>query len=182
MSKGKSIKLTHLKLIRDNIEFKTFTQEDILPEYLSWLNDQVHMKFSRNAGYQHSFETSIRYLQSFENTKNQFIAMYRGGSLIGTATLYSNSIEHSCDIGILIGSEFSGQGLGFDCFSALIDIASWEYDFPIFTAGTHSENLPMLRIFQKLGLSETTGNSEFHLPDHRYFEGKHQSGHNKSSL
>ncbi len=163
--------MRQIKLTRDNLSYKIFSQEDICPEYINWLNDKNHMKFSRNALQEHSVDSAMQYLESFRDSKNQFLAIYQDESLVGTATLYFTPDENSCDIGILIGSNHAGKGLGLICFQSLIDIAISDYQVTKFTAGTHMDNLRMLSIFQKLGLKEITGNSLKHSRDLRYFEG-----------
>ena len=159
------------KMIRKSLKFKIFSQEDICPEYINWLNDKKHMKFSRNVLQEHSVDSAIQYLESFRDSKNRFLAIYRDQNLVGTATLYFTPDENSCDIGILIGSNYAGKGLGLICFQSLIDIAISEYQVTKITAGTHVDNLRMLSIFHKLGLKEVTGNSNKHANDLRYFEG-----------
>ena len=163
--------MSQIKMIRKSLTFKIFSQEDICPEYINWLNDKKHMRFSRNGLQEHSVESAMKYLKSFRDSKNQFLAIYKEESLVGTATLYFTPDDNSCDIGILIGSNYAGKGLGLICFQSLIDIAISEYQVTKFTAGTHMDNLRMLSIFHKLGLKEVTGNSLNHSRDLRYFEG-----------
>ena len=129
------------------------------------------MKYSRNVVFDHTYKSTVDFLQSFENRPNYFLAMFKETSLIGTATLYCRPEENAYDIGILIGYEFSGKGLGFECFSALAEIVRIKLGFSKFTAGTHQENKPMLSIFEKMQLHEITGMREFHRSNHRYFEG-----------
>jgi RimJ/RimL family protein N-acetyltransferase len=123
----------------------------ISDEYISWLNDKILMKYSRNSAKKHSRETCLEYLVSFEDTRNLFFGIFETStdSLVGTLTVHVDAENKSGDIGILVGRP-SAQSRGFGskawglAIAYLFEIAGVEE----VTAGTDYRNFAMVRVIE----------------------------------
>jgi [ribosomal protein S5]-alanine N-acetyltransferase len=51
-----------------------FEESYISEEYLSWLNDPILMRYSEQRHVIHTVETARKFLMSFENSQNRFLA------------------------------------------------------------------------------------------------------------
>ena len=107
-----------------NLVLRKFTQDDITEEYISLLNDKKLMQYSNQRFLDHSFQTSLNYLNKFKNTDNNFFAIINkeNKKLIGTITSYYFKEHKTVDVGILIGDKsISGSGYGKESWKLYID-------------------------------------------------------------
>ena len=125
-----------------------FSRGDISEKYLSWLNDPVHMQYSSQRFFDHTFDSTLSYLESFTNSSNHFFSIKVGKELVGTATLYINSAYSTASPGILIGPEHAGKGFGKQAWKLLIGEVSVQLGIRKVSAGTLEVNKAMIRLFK----------------------------------
>ena len=86
--------------------------------------------------------------------------------MVGTATIYIAKPHKRADIGLLIGTNYSGMGYGSEAWNAIIQNLRKTKNIQKLTAGTAAANIAMQRIIEKSGfLHEAT------LKDHEIIEG-----------
>ncbi len=145
---------TAFQILGDTLRLRDFTEVDVTPAYLSWLNDPVTTRYSNQRFVRHTRETSLRYLQSFSGTPNLFLSVDRtGAGPIGTMTAYISTVHGTADMGILIGDRTVwGQGLGGEAWSMLMAWLLDQRGLRKVTAGTLACNMAMLRLMEKSGM------------------------------
>ena len=135
---------------------KPFEESCINEDYISWLNDKDHMRYSQQRNKDHSFDSSINYLNSFKDSDDLFFSIDLKGinnKQIGTITAYKNDNLQSYDMGVLIGRGNEGKGYGLEAWSSLMNYLFNEGVSKI-TAGTIKENKGMLKIMEDSGMVE----------------------------
>ncbi len=132
------------------MDFSIFKVSDISPTYLSWLNDKTHMRFSRQQFNSHSVRSCSEYIESFIGTNNHFLSIKVNQELIGTATLYFEGNE--ANIGILIGKEYSGEGLGRRAWNMLTEEIAPSLGARKVIGGTLEPNKAMVSLFEGSGM------------------------------
>lgn len=134
---------------------RSFREEDITPEYISWLCDPNVVRFSNQRFLSHDRESALRYLQSFQGTANDFLSieMLEDGWRVGTMTVYRNAHHGTCDIGIMVGDRgVWGSGIGGEAWCATVGQVIREPGVRKVTGGTLRPNLAMVRIFERSGM------------------------------
>ena len=139
-------------LIGKRIFLSAFEADDISARYISWLNDPVVVKYSNQRFYQHTYRTSLNYLNEFVGTNNLFykVSLRADNEVIGTLTVY-NSIEHGrSDMGIMIGDRaYWNQGYGLETWCLTMNWLLEEKKVRKVTAGAAIVNQAMINIFNK---------------------------------
>ena len=126
-----------------------FRESDITPTYLTWLNDSELMQFSNQRFSRHTIETATKYVRSFNNTPNQFLAIFNHqDQMVGTMTAYRNSNHGTADLGIMIGSEFTGKGFGKSAWNTLVNHMQDDKAVRKITAGCLDKNLAMIKLIE----------------------------------
>jgi RimJ/RimL family protein N-acetyltransferase len=134
------------------LEIATFEESDLSAQYLSWLNNAQHMRYSRQSLLKHDFNSARNYLETFRGSTNNFLSIKKDGLLIGTATMYVNRDFGTCSAGIMIGSDYAGNGYGKIAWALLIGEVASSLGVRKVNAGTLKENRPMLRLFETSGM------------------------------
>ena len=132
----------------DEVEISNFIRSDISEKYLSWLNNPEHMQYSTQRFFDHTFDSTLSYLESFTNSSNHFFSIKVGKELVGTATLYVNSAYRTASPGILIGPEHAGKGYGKQAWKLLIGNVPVQLGIRKVSAGTLEVNKAMIRLFE----------------------------------
>ena len=131
-----------------------FLSDDITHEYIGWLNDPEVVKYSNQRFLEHTFESSEKYLKSFEGTPNLFIAIKELSTkrMIGTMTAYISIHHQTVDIGIMLGNRsYWGQGIGLEAWTILLNWAKVS-NYRKATAGAAAVNKSMINIMEKSGM------------------------------
>ncbi|MDC0586982.1 GNAT family N-acetyltransferase [Gammaproteobacteria bacterium] len=151
----------------ENLIISDFLDPDISDEYVSWLNNKDLMKYSEQRHKLHTIETSKKYLASFSSTPNYFLSIKtKKGEMIGTMTIYQDTYNKICDMGILIGSSSSrGKGYGFEAWIAAIKWVELNLKPRKITAGAVSANKSMLRLMEKSNMHDDGQRKEHYLID-----------------
>jgi ribosomal-protein-alanine N-acetyltransferase len=137
------------------IELRRFSQEDVTPAYVGWLNDPLVVRYSNQRFLQHSLLTCQAYLAGFKGSPNLFWSIRRkdNGLAVGTMTAYLAEPHGTADMGILLGDRTVwGQGFGLDAWKTLLHWLIDSQHIRKVTAGTLACNLPMLRLMEKSGM------------------------------
>ncbi len=144
-----------------------FDESMISDEYIAWLNDKTLMKYSRNFAREHSRETCLEYLASFNDTRNSFFGIFETSTsrLVGTLTVRVEPETKSGEIGILVGRpDARSRGLGCRAWALAIDYLFETSGVEEVTAGTDYRNLPMVRVIERNDM-QLSGTAPGDLPD-----------------
>jgi RimJ/RimL family protein N-acetyltransferase len=142
---------------------------DINQTYLSWLNDKEHMKFSNQKYFQHTKESSLVYLEKFEETNNIFFGIFKkNDEMIGTLTAYYDIFNRNANLGILISPNKKGRGYGKEVFKLTLNRLPDFINLHKISSGTCELNIGMLNIFKSSGMSQ-----EYVVPKEFLYEGKY---------
>jgi RimJ/RimL family protein N-acetyltransferase len=140
-----------LVLQGEQVTLRTFSEANITPAYVGWLSDPQLMRFSNQRFRRHDEASCRAYHASFAGSGNLFIAIYLGQRFVGTMTVYFTP-QHGCaDIGLLIGPEGAGQGLGRDAWGTMLAHLLRSGVRKV-TGGTLRCNQAMVRIMQGCGM------------------------------
>ena len=137
-------------LVGPRVDLVPFHEQYITDDYLSWLNDQNLLRYSKQRLREHDSESCRAYLKSFEGSPNKFWAIrQRSDRLhIGSATAYVDLVDCAADVGILIGhSSVRGNGFGREAWGQIMDYLFRAEKLRKVTGGALAANLPMVRIF-----------------------------------
>lgn len=131
-----------------------FTLKHITREYIDWLNDANLLKYSENRHYKHSYETCLKYYESFIDTSNLFYAVtdIKTKEHVGNINAYIDTFNKVADIGILISK--GNMGYGFSAWEIMIKKLFHEKNIRKVTAGTMANNYAMIKIFKKAGMKK----------------------------
>jgi len=132
----------------DEVVISNFIQSDISEKYLSWLNNPEYMQYSTQRFFDHTFDSTLSYLESFTNSSNHFFSIKVSNELVGTATLYVNSTYRTASPGILIAPEHAGKGFGKQAWKLLIGDVPVQLGIRKVSAGTLEVNKAMIRLFE----------------------------------
>ena len=143
-----------------NISIRRFHEKDITEEYLAWLNDKDYMRFSRQAKFEHSKISCIRYLESFDFKANFFFSIYINNILVATATAFFESLSNTHDLGFLVGKEFAGKGFGKGIWNHYVDVYLPSIQIVRLTGGTNRLNVPMIKLFTGSGFKEVPSDTQ----------------------
>lgn len=132
------------------VVLQTFTESDITPAYIGWLNDRELMRFSNQRFRDHSAESCRAYVAGFAGSPNLFLSIRHEGELVGTMSCYRSPQHGTADIGLLIGAG-QGRGFGRDAWATLMDYLLAQGTRKV-TGGTLRCNTPMVRIMEACGM------------------------------
>ena len=147
------MKLKDLK--SSNLIIRGFTEKDITPEYIGWLNDPLVVRYSNQRFKQHTAQSCLDYLTQMRQEKNFFLKIHSldQNLYIGTMTGYLAREHGTVDIGILLGNRSAwGKGYGAEAWKLVMDeLLNLEYVRKV-TGGTMRCNTAMVKIFKKTGM------------------------------
>jgi RimJ/RimL family protein N-acetyltransferase len=132
-----------------------FSEADIVPPYIAWLNNPEVVKYSDQRFKVHTFATCHQYYKRLQESRDAlFIAIKdaKTQQLLGTSGLSLNYQHLTADISLLIGNEYWGQGIGLRAWRLLMNFLLQECGLRKVTGGTLSCNHGMLSIMKKTGM------------------------------
>ena len=145
----------HLREIEVNgntLHLRAFRKSDISDTYVSWLNDVEVVKYSNQRFLNHTIESCHRYLDSFSDTDNIYMAIEDKVTkrLCGSITAYIQTNHGTADIGLLIGNKkFWGKGIGLEAWTLMMEFLFKQCNVRKVTGGTLEVNIGMVHIMQK---------------------------------
>lgn len=129
-----------------NLIIKNFHIKDISKKYLSWINNNELMKYSRHKNIFYTKAKAIQFYKKIKK-KNFFLAIYDKSDLIGTAIVYLTKIPN---IGILIGDQnFRGKNLAKKIINKII-IKLKKEGFKFVEIGSNRKNIKMIKTIKSL--------------------------------
>jgi len=134
---------------------RPFTEIDITPTYLSWLNDPLVVQYSNQRFFQHDELSCRKYLSNFKNSPSAFLAVVHiaTNKVIGTMTVFYSPYHDTADIGIMLGERsIWGKGFGKECFSLVVTKLIDGLGVRKITAGCLSSNKGMIEVMKYSGL------------------------------
>lgn len=144
--------LTPIQIRTKRLIIQRFEATDVSDEYISWLNDRDHMRYSNQRFVTHTRETVDAYRESFSAPDDEFLAikLLDCQQLVGTATVNAAVPHGVADIGILIGTSHSCRGYGQEAVGAIAEELIRK-SFRKVTIGASSRNTKMLKVIRRLG-------------------------------
>ena len=155
----------------DDLILCDFLEEDIDSDYLSWLNNVEHMRFSDQRHTEHTLDTSLKFLNSFKGTENMFLTI-KGVNLKnrGTLTIYYDHFNHQANIGVLIAPKEVGGGLGTCVMTNLSKLLPNRFRLKKVTSGTCELNTAMQKVLRKAGFNEDYRDRSSFLYEDGYYD------------
>jgi len=141
-----------LKIHGKSVYLRSFRKSDITDHYVSWLNDDEVVKYSNQRFLTHTIDSSKKYLYSFSNTRNLYMAIKDVSTkeLYGSITAYVQPNHGTADIGLMIGNKKSwGKGIGSEAWKLMMDFLLMQSDIRKVTGGTMACNIGMIKIMKK---------------------------------
>jgi RimJ/RimL family protein N-acetyltransferase len=136
------------------ISLRPFSDSDITPAYIGWLNDPAVVRYSNQRFRTHTVDTCREYVKSFAGTDSLFLAVCRGPAVVGTMTAYVSGHHGTADMGILIGDPASwGKGIGTDAWTTVMRHLLARGDIRKVCGGTLRCNAGMVRIMKSSGMA-----------------------------
>lgn len=154
----------------ERLRIVPFGEEHLTERYVSWLNDPEVVRFSQQRFRTHRLESCRSYMESFQNSDDEFWAIVARDPVlghIGNMTVVRDVRNAIADIAILIGERsIWGRGHAFEAWTAMCEDLFRRGTRKI-TAGTLSTNDRMLALMRRAGM----------IPDgtrrrHEVFEGQ----------
>jgi RimJ/RimL family protein N-acetyltransferase len=142
---------THFQLTGQLTTLRPFTHSNITSDYIGWLNNPAVVRYSNQRFLAHNVETCEAYLRSFIQTDNMFLAIYRESDFVGTMTAYVSQAHKTADMGIMVGCQSWGQGIGTDAWTTLMRYLFQTGSRKV-TGGTLRCNTAMVNIMMKSGM------------------------------
>ncbi len=142
-------------LFGKKVLLRPFTEFDIDPLYIGWLNDPDVVRFSNQRFLQHDHVSSMNYLSSFDCSMNIFMSVRQlaDDRQVGTMTAYVSRRHGTVDIGIMIGDKAVwGHGYGQEAWGLLTNWLLEHTSIRKLTAGTLACNFGMIKIIKRSGM------------------------------
>lgn len=137
------------------VKLHSFTEADLTPAYVGWLNDPEVVRFSNQRFQTHDLNSCRSYFASFDRSANLFVSIKRlDGQAIGTMSVYRSLAHGTADVGIMIGERSAwGGGFGQDAWDTLLRWLLNQPDLRKVTAGTLGCNKGMLKLMERSEMS-----------------------------
>lgn len=147
-----------LKLTGRRFVLVPFTEKDISPAYINWLNDPDVNRFLEIRFVPQSHETAKAFVTSFYEANEKYMwGIYPKGAEepIGTATLYGINCRHgSAEVGLMIGEKAHwGSGASVEALDLICEYAFRRLGLRKVTGGTYAVNLGMNFTYKRLGFA-----------------------------
>lgn len=149
------VKATFVRLIGEKVILTKFTERDITPEYVSWLNDPEVVRYSNQRFRLHTMASCLTYLSTFHGSDNIFFKIERKVDrlYVGTMTAYISGAHQTVDMGIMVGRRSVwGEGIGQDAWNSLILWFLRQDGIRKVTAGTMRPNQAMIKLIERSGM------------------------------
>ncbi len=132
-----------------------FAERHLTEAYVGWLNDPETMRHSENRHRQHSLESCRDYWESFAGSPHFFWAIEADAlGHIGNMNAYLDIPNGTADVGILLGDRDSwGKGFGLEAWMLVAQFLFKSQGIRKLTAGTAANNIGMLKIMERAGMT-----------------------------
>jgi len=162
-----------LPVYGEHVKIDLFCENNITNEYLNWLNDPIVVKFSKQREEQHTYQTSLKFLNSYIKSQNDiFLAIYlkNENTYIGTMTINFSDEYKEAELRILIGEKkYWGKGLGKDSWGVMLNSLLAIHGLNKVFAGAVESNAAMIEIMHDSGMA-----LEKIMDDYDFLDGRSQ--------
>lgn len=134
----------------NNVTLKPLAQHEI--ELLrNWRNDSTENLYITRMPFITKEMQSQWFSRYLEDNNCVMMAAYHGQDLVGSVSLYDFN-GNTAEFGkLMIGNLYRGKGFGHDITKACLDIGFEDMGLTNIIASVHTENLPALKIYVKIG-------------------------------
>ena len=156
-------------LIENNSIFlRKLNLKDNLDSYLSWINDKDTTKYLRKRKKQ-SINDLKDYIQYNLNSDNYLCGIFKKSNNLHVGNVLLSNIDKDnkhCDIGIFVGKDFWGEGIGTTAVVLMSDYAFNTLKLHKVIAGVVQGNTGSSKLFEKAGfILEGIKKEEFKMND-----------------
>jgi ribosomal-protein-alanine N-acetyltransferase len=155
-----------------NIYLKLLTPESNLDNYHSWVNDEDTNRYLNKKPFQ-TIDDLKRYINYHLDLNNYLCGIYKidTNTHVGNTLLsHIDLINNNCTVGILVGKEYWGKGMGTSAVSLISDYALNTLGFHKIIAGVVKENIGSSKLFERSGfILEGIRREEFKL-DNKFLD------------
>ena len=137
----------------DKIYLRKLNLNDNLDNYLSWMNDEDSILYLTKKKKQ-TISDLKNYIKYHLDSNNYLCGIFKKSNDMHVGNVLLSRIDTSnenCDIGIFIGKEFWGEGIGTSAVILLSDYAFNVLGMHKVIAGVVKENIGSSKLFEKAG-------------------------------
>lgn len=159
-------KKSKIYITSKNLILKTFKVKDINDEYIESLNDKNLMKFSQLSQFTHDRKTCIEYILNTEKSGKLLLGMFlktNPNLHIGNITISFVSLKKTADLSVFLIKKYHNKGYAVEAFNKLINHIFQHFKSQKVTVGTCSQNYPMIKLAQKVGMKKDSIKKKFFL-------------------
>tara|TARA_R110000782_G_scaffold108212_1_gene196671 strand:- start:185 stop:712 length:528 start_codon:yes stop_codon:yes gene_type:complete len=160
--------MNEILLKNKNIYLKNLTIDDNLNNYLSWINDKELTLYLNKNKTQTKIDLK-NYIQYHSNLGNHLCGIFDSITYTHVGNVLLSRIDlinSNCNIGILIGKNYWGKGIGTSAVSLMTNYALDTLGLHKVIAGVVEENVGSARLFEKVGFTlEGIRKEEFKFKD-----------------
>jgi [ribosomal protein S5]-alanine N-acetyltransferase len=148
----------HLFLEGKNIYLRGLEEKDLFGDYFQWLNDSETCRYNGHAIFPNSEKRIRDYLtcvQEGDSAVAFAIIEKKTEKHIGNISLQDiDWISRNAEIAYIISKEYGGRGYGYASGCLVIQYAFERLNLLRVYCGTSSENIPMQKLAEKLGMKK----------------------------
>jgi len=148
------------------LRIEPFAPHHLTEQYVAWLNDAETMRFSENRFRRHTRESCRDYVASFADGPNYLWALVASEppGHIGNMNAYVDERNGVADVGILIGERTcTGRGYATEAWLGVCDYLLRVRKLRKVTAGALAVNTAMVKVMQRLGMSDDGRRTRHHM-------------------
>ena len=139
----------------NNIYLKKLTLDSNLDNYLSWINDEESTLYLNKKETQ-TIDDLKKYIRYHLDSNNYLCGIFKKDTNIHVGNVLLSRIDlinSNCNIGILVGKEYWGEGIGTSAVSLMTDYALDVLKLHKVIAGVVEENIGSAKLFRKAGFT-----------------------------
>lgn len=137
-----------------NVVLRSFTKDMISEEYISWLNNEEVVMYSRQKYVDHNRITCIEFYNDILKSNNEMFGIFVNDiEHVGNVTIDINHEDSVADISILIGKpSVWGKGVGYNAWTSTINYLFSQKNLRKVTGGCMANNRPMIKLMEKANM------------------------------
>lgn len=158
----------------DRLVLRPLTEEDVDGPYLEWFNDPEVCRFNGHYVYPYTREMAVEFVRRSQASPDLVLAVTVAGDdrHIGNTSLQQvDSLSRSAEFAIVMGSkDHWGKGFALEAAQGLLAHGFDAMNLRRIAAGTSAQNLPMIKLAQRLGMKEEGTRREAMFKDGKYHD------------
>ena len=140
-----------------SIYLSPLTEEDVTPQYISWLNDKDVCRENSHATFPNTRERTIDYVRSVTGSKSEVVLGIRwkkNDRHVGNISLQKiNWVSRSAELAIILGDKgYWNKGIGTEAYSLMIDYAFSTLNLNRVSSAQTVRNKGMIAVCEKCGM------------------------------